>query len=387
MSIRIEIHKIHVYNDRSNTFTRIIIYRLHITRAYKFEAQEVTTKLLDVEWNVGRSGRVTPTAILEPVELAGVTVKRATLNNMDDINRKGVKLGCSVFVRRSNDVIPEITGVVESTLDYGNTISPPEKCPYCGSQLVQEGVHYFCDNTLSCKPQMVKSIVHFASREAMDIIGFNEKTAEHLFEKLGIKSISELYRLKKEDLVGLDKFADKKAQNLIDSIEKSKNCNLASFVYALGIPNVGKKTAVDLVKKFKSIKNLKNASIDDLISIKDVGEVVARDVLEFFKQENIINSINELFELGVKPYYEEEVIEENIFKGKTFVVTGSLENYTRGSIKEKLESLGAKVTGSVSKKTDYVLYGRDPGSKYQKAIELGVKMINETEFQGFMDEK
>lgn len=349
--------------------------------AYKFEAEEVTTKLLDVEWNVGRSGRVTPTAILDPVELAGVTVKRATLNNMDDIKRKGVKLGCSVFVRRSNDVIPEITGVVENTLDDGIEINPPEKCPYCGSELIQEGVHYFCDNTLSCKPQMVKSIVHFASREAMDIVGFNERTAEQLFEKLDIKSISDLYRLKKDDLLDLEKFADKKAQNLIDSIEKSKNCNLASFVYALGIPNVGKKTAVDLVKKFKSIENLKKANIEDLVSIKDVGEVVAKDVLEFFNQENIINSISELFELGVKPYYEEETIEENIFTGKTVVVTGSLNNYTRSSIKEKLESLGAKVTGSVSKKTDYVLYGEAPGSKYQKALELGVKIIDEDEFQ------
>ena len=353
--------------------------------AYKFEAEEVTTKLLNVEWNVGRSGRVTPTAILEPVELTGVTVKRATLNNMDDIKRKGVKLGCSVFVRRSNDVIPEITGAVESTLSGGIEINPPEKCPYCGSELIQEGVHYFCDNTLSCKPQMVKSIVHFASREAMDIVGFNERTAEQLFEKLDIKSISDLYRLKKDDLLGLEKFADKKAQNLIDSIEKSKDCNLASFIYALGIPNVGKKTAVDLVKKFKSIENFKKAGIEDLISIKDVGEVVAKDVLEFFNQENIINSINELFELGVKPYYEEETIEENVFIDKTVVVTGSLKNYTRSSIKEKLESLGAKVTGSVSKKTDYVLYGKDPGSKYEKAVELGVKIINEDEFENLIN--
>ena len=178
--------------------------------AYKFEAEEATTTLLDVEWNVGRSGRVAPTAILEPVELAGVTVKRATLNNIDDILRKGVKIGCDVFVRRSNDVIPEIMGVVESTLEKGIEITVPKLCPSCGSELVRDGVHYFCDNTLSCKPQMVKSIVHFGSREAMNIEGFSEKTAEQLFEKLDIKAIPELYRLEKEKLIDLREIWRKK---------------------------------------------------------------------------------------------------------------------------------------------------------------------------------
>ncbi len=209
--------------------------------AYKFEAKEITTKLLDVEWNVGRSGRVTPTALLEPVELGGVTVKRATLNNMDDIQRKNVKLGAKVLVRRSNDVIPEIMGVVEESLEESKEIEAPDRCPYCNSHLVQNGVHYYCENTLSCKPQMVKSIVHFASREAMNIAGFSEKTAEQLFEKLDIKSIADLYKIKKEELLTLDKFGDKKSQNLIDAIENSKNCDLPSFIYALGIPNVGKK--------------------------------------------------------------------------------------------------------------------------------------------------
>ncbi|WP_279146451.1 NAD-dependent DNA ligase LigA, partial [Clostridium tyrobutyricum] len=176
--------------------------------AYKFEAQEATTKLLDVEWNVGRSGRVTPTAILEPVELAGATIKRATLNNMDDIIRKGIKIGCRVFVRRSNDVIPEIMGAVEETLKDGKEIETPTRCPYCGSEIIQDGVHYFCENTLSCKPQLVKSIVHFGSREAMNIEGFSEKTAVQLFEKLNIKSIPDLYRLNKEQLIELDKFGE-----------------------------------------------------------------------------------------------------------------------------------------------------------------------------------
>lgn len=349
--------------------------------AFKFEAQEVTTKLIDVEWNVGRSGRVTPTAILEPVELAGVTVKRATLNNIDDINRKGVKIGSKVFVRRSNDVIPEIMGVAEESLKDCIEIQVPDKCPACGNSLLQDGVHYFCDNTLSCKPQLIKSIVHFGSREAMNIEGFSEKTAEQLFEKLNIKSIADLYRINKEELVTLEKFADKKAANLIEAIEKSKNCELASFIYALGIPNVGKKTAKDLVAKFKNLDNIINASLEELTSVQDIGEIVAESVIKFFKQEKILNNINELIQCGVKPYYTENEVYENIFNGKTVVVTGSLQNYSRTEIKEKLESLGAKVSGSVSKKTDYVLVGEEPGSKYDKAVELGISIINEEEFR------
>ncbi len=347
--------------------------------AFKFEAEEATTKLIDVEWNVGRTGKITPTALLEPVELAGVTVKRATLNNMDDIRRKGVKIGSLVFVRRSNDVIPEIMGVAEASTDE-KIIEIPKICPYCGSELVQDGVHYFCENTLSCRPQMVKSIVHFGSREAMNIEGFSEKTAELLFEKLQIKAITDLYKIKKEELLNLDRFGDKKAQNLIDSIEKSKDAELAAFIYALGIPNVGKKTAKDMVKRLKKLENIMNADFDELISIQDIGEIVANSVLEFFKEDKIIDNIKELIEVGVKPHYEEEHVFENAFLEKTVVVTGSLQNFSRSEIKEKIEALGAKVSSSVSKKTDYVLVGKDPGSKYDKAVELGVKIISEDEF-------
>lgn len=348
--------------------------------AYKFEAEETSTKLLDVEWNVGRSGRVTPTAILEPVELGGVTVKRATLNNIDDIRRKGVKIGCRVFVRRSNDVIPEIMGTVEETLENTKEIEVPKVCPYCGSELIQEGVHYFCENTLSCKPQMVKSIVHYASREAMNIEGFSEKTAEALFEKLDIKSIGDLYRIKKEQLLDLEKFGEKKSQNLINAIEKSKDCQLDSFIYALGIPNVGKKTAKDLAKKFKNMDNLMKASFEELINIADIGDIVAKSIIDFFNSPQVIKNIEELFQLGVSPKFEEVEIKENLFSGKTVVVTGSLKGYSRSEIKEKLENLGAKVSSSVSKKTDYVLVGEDPGSKYDKAVSLGVKILKEEEF-------
>lgn len=348
--------------------------------AYKFEAEEAVTKLLSVEWNVGRSGRVSPTAILEPVELGGVTVKRATLNNMDDIKRKGIRIGSNVNVRRSNDVIPEITGAVDGESAETEEITPPEKCPYCKSDLILDGAHYFCENTLSCKPQMVKSIVHFGSREAMNIEGFSEKTAEQLFEKLNIKSISDLYRIKKEELLTLEKFGDKKAQNLIDAIEKSKNCQLDSFIFALGIPNVGKKTAGDLAKKFKSLENIQNADYEDLLSVQDIGDIVAESIIEFFSQDNIKESIKELLELGVIPAFNETEIKYNPFIGKTVVITGTLSNFSRIEIKQKFEALGAKVSGSVSRKTDYVLVGSEPGSKYDKAVELGVKILSEEEF-------
>lgn len=354
--------------------------------AYKFEAEETTTEVLDVEWNVGRSGRVTPTAILEPVELAGVTVKRATLNNIDDINRKSVRIGSKVFVRRSNDVIPEIMGISEENGSNTRKIDPPEKCPYCGSKLVQDGVHYFCENTLSCKPQLIKSIVHFASREAMNIEGFSEKTAEQLFEKLDIQSIPELYTLKKEDLLSLEKFGEKKSDNLLNAIVKSKKCDLPSFIFALGIPNVGKKTAFDLAKTFKTLSNIMNAKIEELVEVPDIGNIVAASIEEFFIDEKIRKNIDELTKFGVVPYFVENEVKENVFSGKTVVTTGTLEKYSRAEIKEKLQNLGAKVSGSVSSKTDYVLVGENPGSKYDKALELGIKIITEVEFDKMLSE-
>lgn len=349
--------------------------------AFKFEAQEATTTLLDVEWNVGRSGRVGPTAILEAVELAGVTVRRATLNNIDDIRRKGVRIGAEVHIRRSNDVIPEIMGVVKDSLEDTVEINVPKICPACGSHVVQDGVHYFCENTLSCKPQMVKSIVHFASREAMNIVGFSEKTAEQLFEKLDIKSISNLYKLQTEELLQLEKFKEKKANNILEAVEKSKECELYRFIYALGIPNVGVKTAKDLVNTFKSLEGLKNATFDELVAVPEVGDIVAKGVVEFFKEEKVINTIDELLSLGVNPKYEEKKIISSPFEGKTVVVTGTLKNYSRDQIKSKLETLGAKVSGSVSKKTDYVVAGEETGSKLIKANDLGVKVLTEEEFE------
>lgn len=349
--------------------------------AYKFEAVEATTYLNDVIWNVGRSGRVSPTGLLEPVEIGGATVRKATLNNIEDISRKRVKIGSKVFIRRSNDVIPEIMGIAEENDMNTKTIEEPEFCPACGSHLIKEGPNLFCENTLSCKPQLVKSIVHFGSREAMNIEGFSEKTAELLFDHINIKSISDLYRIKREQLLTLPKFGEKKTDNLLNAIENSKNCSLNSFLYSLGIPNVGIKTAADIVKNFKSIDEIKNASLEQLTEIQDIGEIVAQSVISFFEDENILSTIDELFALGVNPVYEEGQVKESIFSGKTVVVTGSLEKYSRNEIKDKLASLGANVSSSVSKKTDFVIAGKEPGSKYDKAVELNIKILTEEEIE------
>ncbi|MPM83681.1 DNA ligase [bioreactor metagenome] len=222
----------------------------------------------------------------------------------------------------------------------------------------------------------------------MNIEGFSEKTAEQFFEKLNIKSIADLYRITKEELLTLDKFGEKKAQNILNALEKSKRPELSSFIYALGIPNVGKKTAKDLVKRFKSLRNIIDANFEELISVEDIGDIVAKSVIDFFNQEKIIKSIEELLSLGIEPISDDlEVMEHSVFSNKTVVVTGALQKYSRNEIKEKLEALGAKVSGSVSKKTDYVLAGEDAGSKYDKAVELGIKILNEEEFEKLMEDQ
>jgi DNA ligase (NAD+) len=352
--------------------------------AFKFEAEEVTTILKEVIWNVGRTGKVTPSAVLEPVEIAGATIQRATLNNIEDIRRKNVKINSRVWLRRSNDVIPEILGVVDEDQENTEEIEMPEKCPACGTELIKDGVHYFCPNKLSCKPQLVSSIVHFASRDAMNIEGFSEKTAYQLFEELNIKNIPQLYDIKKEDLLKLEGFKEKKSQNLIDALEKSKDCKLESFIYALGIPNVGIKTAKDLVKEYKTLDNLKKAKKEDLEKIKDIGEVVAEEIYKFFHDDNILESIDKLLEKGINPTYEvEEETVKNIFTDKKIVITGSFKT-KRKEIKDFIENSGGQVTGSVSSNTDILLLGENPGSKYDKAKSLGVKIIEEKELNEYL---
>ncbi|AKL93968.1 NAD dependent DNA ligase LigA [Clostridium aceticum] len=356
--------------------------------AFKFEAQEVTTELRDVLWQVGRTGKLTPSAVLEPVDIGGVTVSRATLNNWEDIQRKKVKKGCRVWLRRSNDVIPEIMGAIEEECEGAKEVEKPEYCPACGSEVIEKGAHIFCPNTLSCKPQMVSAIVHYSSRDAMDIEGFSEKTAEQLYETLGIKDIADLYQLSYENLISLERFGDKKAKNLLQAIEKSKDCRLDAFVYALGIPNVGRKTATDLANYFKSLEKIMEAQYEELITLPDVGGIVAASIVDFFQDEKILGSIQRLLDKGLHPKYQGEEKEESIFTEKTVVVTGTLKNYSRKEIKELLEKLGAKITSSVSKNTDYVLAGEEAGSKLDKAqeiinagVETNLRILTEEEFE------
>ncbi|MGO1372261.1 MAG: NAD-dependent DNA ligase LigA [Senegalia sp. (in: firmicutes)] len=353
--------------------------------AYKFKAEEVTTKLLDVVWNVGRTGKVTPSSMLEPVDIGGVTVQRATLNNMDDIRRKNVALGCRVWLRRSNDVIPEIMGVVEDSCEERIEIERPKECPACKTELIQDGVHIFCLNSMSCKPQLVARMEHFASRNAMNIEGFSEKTAKQLLEELDLKELPQIYELKYEDLIDLERFGDKKTKNLLNAIEASKNVTLASFIYALGIPNVGRKTAGDLANKYESYENLKQATYEDLIEIPDIGDIVAREIIDFFSDKEIVSKIEHLFELGVRPVHENELIEEEtIFTDKKIVITGSIDEFPRKEIKEKVEKMGGRITGSVSKNTDFVIVGASPGSKYEKALELGIEIIDEARLKSII---
>lgn len=349
--------------------------------AYKFGAIEGITILLDVEWNVGRSGRVSPTAILEPIDIGGITIKRATLNNVDDIKRKNVKLNGEVLIRRSNDVIPEIIRGLDESV--GEEIEIPSHCPSCNSKLSKDGVHIYCTNTISCKPQIVKSIVHFASRDAMNIEGFSDKIAMQFYEKLGVKRISDLYNLRFENLLTLEKFKEKKANNFLNAIERSKNCNLSNFIYALGIKNVGLKTSKDIVKKFKTLDNIISIKKDELEEIHGIGEVIVKDILDFFENEEVRNEIERIKNSGIIFLSEETFENENVdneFYGKTIVVTGTMKNFSRKEIKNLLEKLGGKTSESISKKTDYLIYGEKAGSKLDKALNLNVKTLSEEEF-------
>lgn len=352
--------------------------------AYKFEAEETRTRLLKVEWNVGRSGKVTPSAILEPVEIGGVTVSRATLNNIDDIERKEVRLNSKVLLRRSNDVIPEILGTLK-TDEETFEIQVPEECPACGSEIIRDGVHIFCPNSLSCKPQLVKRLVHFASRDAMDIEGFNEKTAEKLLEELDIKDLPDIYEIEYDQLIKLEGFKEKKSNNILEAIEASKDVSLDAFIYALGISNVGSKTASDLANSFKSLDNIKEATFDELVEVGDIGPIIAENIIEFFHDEKILDSLDKLLSEGVKIYHEDLKVEESIFTGKVVVLTGSIEGLTRAEIKSSIEEMGGKVTGSVSGNTDFLVVGESPGSKYNRALELGVEIIDEERLKEILD--
>ena len=352
--------------------------------AYKYDPEEYTTKLLDVVWNVGRTGKVTPSAILEPVDFSGVTVQRATLNNYDDILRKKVKIGSKVFIRRSNDVIPEILGVVDEFQEGTKKIEKPNKCPYCHSELIEGNVHIYCPNSISCTPQLKARLVHFASRDAMDIEGLSEKTIELFINKLGIKEIYDLYDLSYEDLINLESFKDKKTNNLLEAIKNSKECELNDFIYAIGIPNVGVKTARDLAEKYKTLENLRNAKEEDLIEVEDIGEKTSHDIVEFFNDNNIKESIDKLLDKGIKINYINENEVSDSLDGMKIVITGSIENYKRNDIKKLIIDHKGDVTSSVSKNTDLVLCGEKPGSKKEKADQLGIKILEDEELFEFI---
>jgi len=352
--------------------------------AFKFEAEEATTTLRSVSWEVGRTGKLTPVAKVDPVELAGVTVQNCTLNNIGDIERKNLKhaLGTLVYIRRSNDVIPEILGKATDKTD-GEEIVYPAVCPACGTPLELRGAHIFCPNRLDCRPQLIARITHFASRDAMDIETFSVATAEQLHESLGVNDPSGLYSLTPEQLLPLDRFGEKKAANLLAAVEKSKRRDLSSFLFALGIPNTGKKTTSVLADHFRSLDRVMSATAEELMALPDVGGIVAESIVSFFADPLMQASIRRMLAAGVNPQMPEEApsaaTEDSFFSGKTVVLTGTLSSMSRDEAGRRLERLGAKVTGSVSKKTDLVIAGESAGSKLAKARELGLAVIDDEE--------
>ena len=348
--------------------------------AYKFAAEELTATVLDVTWEVGRTGKLTPLAHIEPVEFSGVTVKKATLNNWDDVQRKRVGIGSRVFIRRSNDVIPEILGAVPDDQPL-RPVEKPTVCPQCGAHVEMRGAHLFCTNSLSCRPQIAARLSHYASRDAMDIDTFAGKTAEQLIDAFGISTIPELYALSHEQLKALERFGEKKAQNLLDALEASKHRPLAAFLFALGIPNVGIKTAKDLARRFGTLDAVRHADKDSLSAIDDIGDVVANDIVTFFGDARIADQIDRLLELDVHP--EETINSESgplPLAGITVVITGTLATLSRRDAEELVERNGGKAAGSVSKNTSFVVVGENAGSKADKATKLGIPMLSETEF-------
>lgn len=345
--------------------------------AYKFKADEATTIVKDVVWQVSRTSKLNPGAILEPVELAGVTVQHATLNNFADIQKKGVKIGSRVFIRRSNDVIPEILGVAEY-FDDDKEIKKPEKCPYCGAPVRCEGAFIYCSNKDSCAPQIVDKITHFASKGAMNIDGFSEKTAELLLNERGVKDYSDLYELTVDSLQNLDGFAELKTKNILASIEKSKSAKLSNFIYALGIKNIGKKASKQLEKAFKNFDNLKDATVEQIVELEDFGDITAQSIVDYFSDSNNLEQIQKLFDLGVKLIEEDE--KSGVLSGKNVVLTGSLPTLKRSQAENLIVENGGAVSSAVSKNVNLVIAGDEAGSKLEKAQKLGIEIIDEADF-------
>lgn len=346
--------------------------------AFKFAAEESTTVLEDVTWEVGRTGKLTPLGHVTPVEFAGATVRRATLNNWGDIRRKGLKLGCMVWIRRSNDVIPEIIGCVDDGRQ-GTDIVKPETCPACGTGLVETGAHLFCPNRDSCRPQVVARLKHFASREAMDIADFSDKTAELFYDLLDVREPAQLYSVTMEQLLTLPGFKQKKAANLINALNASKACTLDAFLLAVGIPNIGRVTARDLALRLGTLDGVRNASVETLRDIDAIGDIVAAGIREFFEDPRTAAIIDNLLTAGVAPHQPDAASEGAALSGKTVVVTGKLPTLLRQQAEDLIRAHGGIAASAVSRKTAFVVAGEDAGNKATKARSLGIPVITEQE--------
>lgn len=351
--------------------------------AYKYPPEKKETILKDIICQVGRTGVITPLAILEPVVVAGSNISKTTLHNEDFIIDKDLRIGDHILIQKAGDVIPEVVEVLkEKRTGKEKEFEMPKKCPVCGAEVVrQEGEAATRCIGIECPARTLRNIVHFASREAMNIDGLGEAIIEQLLEKELIKNICDIYYLRLEDIASLKKDGKKFAQNLIDSINKSKENDLDKLICGLGIKNVGSKLAKVLAKQYRSIDSLMNASIINLNSIDEVGEIIADNIYSFFRQEQTIDLIEKLKQANVNMKYLKENLGDERFYKKTFVLTGSLEKYSRDEASEIIENFGGKTSGSVSKKTDFVLAGEDAGSKLRKAKELDVRVITEQEFE------
>lgn len=382
--------KVNSYNQQEKLGTTSKAPRWAI--AYKFPAEQRTTKLLGIELNVGRTGAVTPTAVLEPVIIAGSTVSRATLHNEDEIRRKDIKIGDYVIVQKAGDVIPEIVAPVVSRRNgTEKDFIMPRECPVCGGEVVRpDGEAVARCVNINCPAVIFEHVIHFASRGAMDIEGLGESVARQLLDKGMIKDVSDIYYLDKNSLLDIKHFADKAADNLYNAVQRSKNRPLSRLLFALGIRHVGSHVAEVLADSFGSIDALSCAKPGDLITIPEIGPKIAESIIEFFREERNRNMVEKLRRAGVKMEQDKTAKEtgsaEQKFAGKTFVFTGALTQFTRSEAEEIVKSMGGKASSSVSKKTDYVVAGESPGSKYDKAKSLGVNIITEDDFKRLISE-
>ena len=357
--------------------------------AYKFPEEELATKLLDVELSVGRTGIITPVAILDPIVISGSTVSKASLHNKDIIEELDIHIGDMVVVKKAGEIIPKVVRVVRELRTEGLTkYTMPNTCPSCGQQTYTKENDPFtrCKNP-DCPDQNIRRIIHFASRDALNIEGLGDKVVTTLYEKGIIAHTIDLFSLEREKLISLDRMGEKSVDNLLNAIENSKQNSLDKVIFALGILNVGKKAGKILAEKYLNLTNLMNATLDELVNLDDVGQITAESILDYLSDENNIKFINDLIKVGMNPQYEvQEVNTDNIFAGKTVVLTGKLVELTRNEAKEYLEKYGAKVTGSVTSKTDLVIAGEKAGSKLAKAEQLGIRVINEEEFANMVRE-